>query len=125
MPPLRTGLSRRKDTDMTEQTITARFLAQGSDVSSWREIDESEIPEEPSERPRTFSKLRIVTALTELGVWGDVKSFIEGNGLYDIFLAAQDFREDNEFFVRGKAALQEELGWTDEQVEVVLESACA
>ena len=110
---------------MTEQTITARFLAQGSDVSSWREIDESEIPEEPSERPRTFSKLRIVTALTELGVWGDVKSFIEGNGLYDIFLAAQDFRDDNEFFVRGKAALQEELGWTDEQVEVVLESACA
>ena len=37
--------------------------------------------------------------------------------------AAQDFAEDDEYFTRGRAALQAALGWTDEQVEAVLAQA--
>jgi len=77
----------------------------------------------PPPLPRTFSKLRIVSALTNAGVWAQVKAYIEREGLYDLYLAAQDFREDNEYFTQGKAALQMALGWTDAQVEDVLKEA--
>ena len=79
----------------------------------------------PPPPPRTFSKLRIVAALTNAGVWAQVKAYIEREGLYDLYLAAQDFREDNEYFTQGKAKLQIALGWTDAQVEDVLKEAAA
>ena len=70
--------------------------------------------------PRTFSKMKVVAALTEEGVWEDVKAWIEGAGLYDIYLAAQNFAEGNEHFAQGKAAIQSELGWSDERTEALL-----
>ena len=73
--------------------------------------------------PRTFSKYRLVSALTSAGVWDAVKQLLIERSLYDLFLAAQDFAEDNEYFSQGKAALQTALGWTDEQVEAVLAAA--
>lgn len=76
--------------------------------------------QDPAPPPRTFSKLRIVAALTTAGVWDAVKQLLIERSLYDLFLAAQDFREDNEFFEQGRTALQTALGWTDEQVEAVL-----
>lgn len=75
----------------------------------------------PPAPPRTFSKLKCVAALMEAELWGAVKSYIESMGLYDLYLAAQDFREDNEYFVRGKAALMEALSLTEEQVEAILQ----
>ena len=44
---------------------------------------------------------------------------------YDEYLAAQDFKEDNPFFLVGKAALQAALGWTDEKVEALLSQCVA
>lgn len=77
----------------------------------------------PPSPPRTFSKLRIVAALMQANVWTQVKAYIEQAGLYDLYLAAQEFAEDNVYFTQGKAALQSALGWTDEQVETVLQEA--
>ena len=79
--------------------------------------------DDPAPAPRTFSKLKCVAALMATGVWPQVKQYIEEAGLYDLYLAAQDFREDNEYFVRGRAALQTALGWTDEQVGAILDAA--
>ena len=74
--------------------------------------------------PRTFSKYKLVAALMQAQVWPQVKEWIESvPGAYDLYLAAQDFREDNEYFENGKAALQTALGWTDEQVEQILAAA--
>lgn len=78
----------------------------------------------PPEPPRTLSKLKCVAALMQAGVWSEVKAWIEAAGLYDLYLAAQDFREDNEYFVRGREQLQAVLGWSDEQVEAILKE-CA
>ena len=80
---------------------------------------------DPPPPPRVFSKLKIVAALMEAGVWAQVKAYITEAGLYDLYLAAQDFKEDNPYFLRGKAALQTALGWTDEQVEAVLAASIA
>ena len=89
-----------------------------------RTFTESEIDiDDEVPTARVFSKLRIVAALTNAGVWAQVKAYIEREGLYDLFLAAQDFREDNEYFTKGRTALQTALGWTDAQVEAVLAEA--
>ena len=74
----------------------------------------------PPPAPRVFSKLKCVAALMEAGVWQEVKNYIESAGLYDLYLAAQDFREDNQYFVSGKAQLMASLGWTEEQAEALL-----
>ena len=74
----------------------------------------------PPPPPRVFSKLKVVAALTEAGVWPQVKAWIESKGLYDLYLAAQEFAEDNEYFAQGLAALKPVVGWTDERVEALL-----
>lgn len=83
----------------------------------WRVYETVANPPAP---PRVFSKLKCVAALMEAGVWHEVKGYIEGAGLYDLYLAAQDFREDNPYFVSGKAQLMTSLGWTEEQAEAIL-----
>lgn len=79
--------------------------------------------QDPPPPPRTFSKLRIVAALMEAKVWDTVKQYIIDHDLYDLYLAAQEFAEDNQYFTQGEAQLQSALGWTDEQVEAVLAAA--
>lgn len=74
----------------------------------------------PVKVPRVFSKLRAVEALMGLGVWNEVKAWIEEHGLYDLYLAAVEFSEDDERFVEGVSALKSKLGLTDEQVESIL-----
>ena len=91
------------------------------DGKEWRQKWQYE--DAPPPPPRQFSKLKIVAALTAQGVWPQVKAFIEQAGLYDLYLAAQDFAEDNEYFTQGRQQLQTALAWTDEQVEAVLAQA--
>lgn len=69
---------------------------------------------------RTFSKRKCVSALKREGVWEQAKAWIVAADLYDEYLAAQDFREDDPDFAAGKAALKAKLGWTDEKVEAIL-----
>ncbi len=74
---------------------------------------------------RVLSKLKIVVALTEMGVWQQVKAYIEQQGLYDLYLAAQVFSEADPHFKQGLAALQTALKLTDEQVENILRNCIA
>lgn len=74
----------------------------------------------PKPPPRTFSKLKVTAALMAREKWLPVRDFLVQNGLYDLYLAAQDFREDNEFFVKGLAALKEQFGMADEEIEAIL-----
>ena len=75
----------------------------------------------PPPPPRTFSKMRAVIALTEAGVWPEVKAWITTNGLYDIYLAAQNFKEDDPYFRQGLATLKAVLNLDDEYVEGLLD----
>jgi len=121
------GKALRRKTDMGPTRITRVALAKSSSPDEWTDCDYAETEEESAAEvipaPRTFSKLRIVAALTKAGVWDAVKQLLIERGFYDLFLAAQDFRSDNEYFDQGKTALQTALGWTDEQVEAVLQEA--
>lgn len=77
----------------------------------------------PAPAARTFSKLKVVIALKEKGLWVLTKAWIEENGLYDHYLAASDFSEANEFFRRGRDELKSLARLTDGQVEEIL-AAC-
>lgn len=78
--------------------------------------------ENPPASPRTFSKFKVVRLLTERGIWVKVRDYIVTKGLYDLFLAAQDFKEDDKFFIEGLTSLKGELGLSDEQVEEILKN---
>lgn len=94
-------------------------LKDGKWVKLWK------VEELPPPPPRTFSKFKVVRALTEMGIWLKVRDYIVANGLYDLFLAAQDFKEDDEFFVKGLTELKAKFGMSDEEVEAILKEGVA
>lgn len=75
--------------------------------------------------PTIYSKYKAYLALRGAGVWPQVKAWLEANDLWDAFLIANDFSEDDPLFRRGVAELQAAVGWTDEQVEAVLAQCLA
>ena len=75
----------------------------------------------PVNAPRIFSKLKTVEALIGLGVWPEVREWIEAKGLYDLYLAAVELSEDDARFVAGVNALKNKICLSDEQVENILE----
>ena len=81
----------------------------GSAPMSQMQVDTAE--------PRRLSKLKVVQRLMELGAWQRVKAKIEESGLYDLFLAAQVFSDDNDYFKQGAGAIAQMLGWDDARLE--------
>ena len=99
------------------------------EVSGWDETVDSivrvykQVPSEtPEAKPRVFSKLKLVAALKEADKWVLVKTWIEERGLWDYYLAAQNFREDNEMFANAVAAIKEYARMSDEDVEAILKN---
>ena len=70
--------------------------------------------------PRTFSKLRLINALTTRNLWTAVRDWLDASGYYDIFLAAQDFREDHPQFAAALTAAQSRFGLTDAETAAIL-----
>ena len=70
--------------------------------------------------PRTFSKLRLVTALTERNLWSAIRDWLEETGYYDLFAAAQDIREDHPQFAAALAAIRTRFSLTPDQIAAVL-----
>ena len=101
-------------------------------VSKWQE-DETTLKcvyktvqgKDPSIAPRIFSKLKMVLALKKVDLWVLTRAWIGENGLYDYYLAAQNFSEDHEFFIEGKKELQRLSGRTEEEIEAILAECIA
>ena len=72
---------------------------------------------------RTFQTADLVKVLMEEGYWEAARAWIVEHGLLDLVLATKEFDETNASFVAGRAALQEAIGLTDEQIEELLARA--
>ena len=72
---------------------------------------------------RTFQTADLVKVLMEEGYWEAARAWIVEHGLLDLVLATKEFDETNANFVAGRAALQEAIGLTDEQIEELLARA--
>lgn len=94
-------------------------LQEGAWVRKWR------VEALPPPPPRTFSKLKITAALMKMEKWLPVRDYLVQSGMYDLYLAAQDFKEDDEFFVKGLTELKAKFGMSDEEVEAILKEGVA
>ena len=99
------------------------------EVSGWDETADSivriykQVPDEPTPgKARVFSKLKLVAALKEADKWVLVKTWIEERSLWDYYLAAQNFREDNEMFSEALDAIKEYARMSDEDAEAILKN---
>ena len=99
------------------------------EVSGWEETADSivriykQVPDEPlPNKARVFSKLKLVAALKAADKWVLVKTWIEERGWWDYYLAAQNFREDNEMFGEAIAAVKRYAGMSDEDAEAILKN---
>ena len=99
------------------------------EVSGWNETADSivrvykQVPSgTPETKARVFSKLKLVAALKEADKWVLVKTWIEERGLWDYYLAAQNFREDNAMFSDALAAIKAYARMSDEDVEAILKN---
>ena len=98
-------------------------------VSGWDETADSivriykQVPDEPQPaKARVFSKLKLVAALKAADKWVLVKTWIEERGWWDYYLAAQNFREDNEMFAEALAEVKRYAGMSDEDAEAILKN---
>lgn len=73
---------------------------------------------------RTFSKLKILQTAAQLGLANDFLSLLKSDALlYEMWLAAQNIAEDNQFFQSGVETIKQQLHLTDEQIESILKEA--
>jgi hypothetical protein len=75
--------------------------------------------------PTIYSKYKAYLVLRGAGVWPQVKAWLEANDLWDAFMIANDFRDDDPYFKQGVAELKTVVGWTDEQVAALLAQCLA
>ena len=75
--------------------------------------------------PRTFSKLRLINVLMSRNLWPAVRDWLDTSGYYDIFVAAQDFREDHPQFAAALAAAKSRFGLSDSETAAILVEALA
>ena len=75
--------------------------------------------------PRTFSKLRLVTALTKRGIWSVFRDWLTETDLYDLFLAANDFREDHPQFTAALSTAQARFHLTQSETAAILAESAA
>ena len=76
-------------------------------------------------RARTFSKLRLVTALTKRGIWAAFRDWLTETDLYDLFLAGNDFREDHPQFAAALSAAQTRFHSTPSETAAILAESAA
>lgn len=75
------------------------------------------------EMTRKYSKLKLVVALRARGLWDHAKDWMVANGVYDLFVNAQDMDPSNGDFQAGVCRIQSELGISgDLLVEILAES---
>ena len=99
--------------DGKEYTITG-YTETDTDIRANFKLVPIETP------PRTFSKLRLINALMTRNLWLGVRDWLDTSGYYDIFVAAQDFREDHPQFAAGLNAAKSRFSITDDEIAAIL-----
>ena len=82
-----------------------------------------EAVENPPPPPKYYQTADIIEALMAHEVWPQCRAWIEEQGLLDLVFTTPTFADDLPNFVAARQGLQQLLGWTDEQVEALLEEA--
>ena len=92
-----------------------------------REYTETDIPVDappaPEKGHRSLSRVNLYHALDDLGIWEQVKAYMEQAGIWNDFDYATTLDEDSDLVKNAVSALKASLGLTDEQIEAVMDQA--
>lgn len=80
---------------------------------------------DPPPTPRVFSKRKLYRALSAAEVWTPARAYMESAGVWEDWEFATTLDEDDPLIVAAIAALKQQLGLTDEQVEIILAASVA
>ena len=69
---------------------------------------------------KKYSKLKLIMNLKARGLWDHVKDWMESNGFYDLFVAAQFISSDHPLFGEVMMRAQAELGISGDLVAEIL-----
>ena len=69
---------------------------------------------------KKYSKLKLIMNLKARGLWDHVKDWMESNGFYDLFVAAQVISSDHPLFGEVMMRAQAELGISGDLVAEIL-----
>ena len=75
--------------------------------------------------PRTFSKLRLINALMSRNLWPAVRDWLDATSYYDLFVAAQDFREDHPQFAAALTAARTRFSLSESEITAILSESAA
>ena len=118
----RTALERRANfaavSSGTEWTIS-RYVETADAITAIYKLTPIYAP------PRTFSKLKLVAALSSLNLWSAFRDWLVETDHYDLFVAAQSFREDHPSFTAILYAAQERFCLSDHEIEDILTKCVA
>lgn len=100
-------------------TISAAGTAEPQWTCTWKKV-----------KPVAYSVYKITRVLKTLDVtyegrnvkaWAPVLAWIRANDLYEEYVSADEFADDNPYFLQGVAQLKAAFGLTDDQVKELLE----
>ena len=69
---------------------------------------------------KKYSKLKLIMNLRARGLWDHAKDWMESNGFYDLFVAAQFISSDHQLFGEVMMRAQAELGISGDLVAEIL-----
>lgn len=69
---------------------------------------------------KKYSKLKLIMNLKARGLWDHAKDWMESNGIYDLFVAAQFVSSDHPLFGEVMMRAQDELGISGDLVAEIL-----
>lgn len=103
-------------------TVSKELYVDGDSVKARYEYEE-DVPVIPV---RSFSKLKLMGALVQLGKWTDLKEWLQGQTIegvngYEAFMLAQDLKDDHPLFNILLAQAKAALGIDDATADAILE----
>lgn len=79
-----------------------------------------EVPD-PEPQPTLYSKLKLIRAMKQAGIWTQVKARIETSDYWDEFICAQELASNDPGFTAFVASMRETLG--DDTINQMLEAS--
>lgn len=79
-----------------------------------------EVPD-PEPQPTLYSKLKLIRAMKQAGIWTQVKAQIETSDYWDEFICAQELASNDPGFTAFVASMRETLG--DDTINQMLEAS--
>ena len=88
------------------------------------EFMRDEMARRSTPKPKSYNRYKIADALMNLGIWQEVKAWLQQNpDNWDRLVIAEDISADEPLLAEGIEALKSQFGVTQEQVDEILAGA--